>query len=208
MIDGEEVVSTTTSGSEYVIKVAGEYAEKTVQFVVDGNAAPGQVAWEAGEVTALDLNALSDVVGATEIELKPDEGTVTNVCGTGFTPYQKVMISFDGEEIAGAQAGGMGAFCTVLAPTTTVAGDYTVVASDNYGHSAEATFSVVAAQGLQGEKGEKGDTGDAGPAGPAGPEGDDGSDAGSTLGIVALIIAIIAVILAVVFGMRSKQPAA
>jgi len=209
MIDGEEAVSTTTSGSSYVIKVAGEYDGKTVQFVVgDGNAAPAQVAWEAGDVVALDLNAMSEAMGPTQIELKPAAGVATNVCGGGFTPYQTVAISFDGEEITSGQADGTGAFCAVLAPTTTEAGDYTVVANDGYGHSAEATFAVVAAQGPEGPAGAAGETGPAGPAGEAGEQGEDGSSAGSTLAIVALIIAIIAVILAIVFGMRSKQPAA
>ena len=209
MIDGEEVVSTITSGSSYIIKVAGEYAGKTIQFVVGAdNAGATGAAWEAGGVVELDLNAITEALGPTQLELKPTEGVATNVCGGGFTPYQKVTISFDGEEIATAEADANGAFCAVLVPTTTAAGDYAVAASDDYGQSANATFEVTAAQGPAGPAGEAGPAGAAGEAGPAGPAGDDGSDAGSTLGIVALIIAIIAVILAIVFGMRSKQPAA
>ena len=51
-IDGVEVGNdTTTSGSEYLIKVAGNYSGKTVVFTVGPDDAPAEtVLWEAGAI--------------------------------------------------------------------------------------------------------------------------------------------------------------
>ncbi len=208
MIDGEDVATTTTDGSDYSIKVAGDYAGKTVSFVVGDEMSPAtQAAWEAGKNTRLDLSAVSEA-GPVGLELMPAEGVATNVYGSGFTPYQQVTVTFDGNDVAVVTAGADGKFHAAVIPTTTEAGDYTVAASDSYERSAEASFTLTAAQGPEGPEGPQGPAGEEGPQGPPGAAGEDGDDASSVLGIVAIILAVIAVILAIVFGMRSKQPAA
>jgi len=235
MVDGEVMSSTTTEDSTYSIKVAGEeLAGKSVLFIVESDDATGSAevaAWEAGANKELDLNAISEVIGETKLTLKPSEGVATNVCGEGFTPYQPISITWNGQEISSTTASGNGQFCTAVIPPTNTAGNYVIAASDPQGRSDDATFKLGGAGGmvissvtvntispnepgsaeydsatgvltLNIPKGEQGN------AGPVGADGEDGSDASSVLGIVALIIAIIAVILAVVFGIRGKQPAA
>jgi hypothetical protein len=212
-VTGEYIIATQTqlADDEYVINVPGNYVGKSIEFTVEDGDNTGlaqTAAWTAGGYSKLDLVAYEVAIGNAQIVLKPTAGVATNACGTGFTPYRTVMISFAGEVVAKATADSNGAFCAGVIPTMTEVDEYTIEADDGF-RSADATFSLT---GVQGEKGDKGDTGEQGEQGLTGQKGDKGDDAAgssSALAIVALIIAVIAVILAVVFGIRGKQqPAA
>jgi len=218
MIDGVEVASVTTSGSDYSMYISGNFQGKAVEFTIGDEAlsASQTPTFVAGDNIMQDLTSVREATQPAAIKLTPSSGMFTAVSGEGFTPNAAVTITFDGDNVATATADTMGKFVALIVAPTTTEGTYTVVATDATGRTDDASFEVAAMEA--GSQGPKGDTGPAGPAGaagpkgdtgaagPAGPAGDDGSSAGTVLGIIAIIIAVIAVIL--VFVMKPKAPEA
>ena len=197
VIDGAEV-STTTNGSEYLIKVAGDYVGKTVVFTVGPDNAPAETAsWVAGAITKLNLNGISSTsppeLPDAAITLNPEEGLVTQVSGEGFIPNSSVTLTVGDEQAVTIKAGTNGSFIAVLVSPIQQAGTYTVTAAGAADRSAGAEFIVP---DLSGEPGADGDDG---AQGPQGPEGDTG---GTGMAVSALIIAIIAAILAILIAVR------
>jgi len=99
-------------------------------------------------------NAPTPIVAATtftlvelaSIKLTPPAGKIASslqVEGTWFTPMSAITVSFDGEEVATETAGITGAFTVTFAVPEVATGPYTVTATDSWGVSASATFTVV-----------------------------------------------------------------
>ena len=137
-----------------------------------------------GDVPTLFHNALLWSVPDTVLELTPDTGiAATTIVGSGgFAANSIITITWDGtpiptvpQQITTDAYGNFTAIITV--PTQNDPGTHVINATDEYGRSAEITFTVVDMTGPQGPQGEQGDTGsqgEQGATGPAGPQGETG----------------------------------
>jgi hypothetical protein len=116
----------------------------------------------------------------TYIVLAPPTGFASiTVVGSGFSDNSIVTITWDGTTIPSVPSpvttDATGNFTALISvPTPTAVGTHAIIATDESGNSATATFSVVnmtgpqGPAGLQGPQGPKGDKGDTGLQGPAG----------------------------------------
>ena len=202
---------------------------------------PSVVTPWTGDVPTLFHNALLWSVPDPVLELVPDTGfaSTTIVGSGGFAANSNITITWDGTPIPTVPqpitTDAYGNFTTIISvPTQNDPGPHVINATDEYGRSAVATFTVVdmtGPTGATGATGPKGDTGDTGPAGATGatgatgPKGDTG-DTGATgatgpkgdtgepgpAGEVSLIyvaapagLAVLAIAIAV-FAMIKKKP--
>lgn len=112
--------------------------------------------------------------------LVPDMGFAsTTIVGSGFSADSEITVTWDGTPIPTVPSplttDSDGNFTAIISvPTPNDPGAYTVKATDEIGHSAEATFTVVDMTGPKGETGPQGETGPAGATGPTGPTGPKG----------------------------------
>jgi hypothetical protein len=137
-----------------------------------------------GDVPTLFHNALLWTVPEPVLELVPDTGfAATTIVGSGgFAANSNITITWDGTPIPTVPqpitTDAYGNFTAIISvPTQNDPGTHVVNATDDYGRSAEITFTVVDMTGPQGPQGEQGDTGPAGATGatgPAGPQGETG----------------------------------
>ena len=164
-IDGVEVSdATTASGSEYLIKVTGNYSGKTVVFTVGPDDAPAETAaWEAGGTIKLDLNGIPSTAPPelpdASITLNPEEGLVTQVSGAGFIPNSSVTLTVGGEQVVTVTASADGSFVTVIVSPIQQAGTYTMAAVGVTDRSAEAMLTIPDLRGEPGIDGADGDQG-------------------------------------------------
>ncbi|MGD8506750.1 MAG: hypothetical protein PVF15_08830 [Candidatus Bathyarchaeota archaeon] len=121
------------------------------------------------------------------LNLVPDRGFAsTTIVGSGFSSSSTITVTWDGMPIPTVpnplitdSYGNFTAMITALTPNDP--GPHIVNATDEWGHSAWATFTVVDMTGLEGPEGPQGEIGpqgETGPAGLQGPKGDKG-DTGS-----------------------------
>ena len=151
------------------------------------------------------------------LELTPDTGfAATTIVGSGgFAANSIITITWDGtpvptvpQQITTDAYGNFTAIITV--PTQTASGAHVVNATDEYGRSAEITFTVVDMTGPTGATGATGSAGATGATGAAGPQGETGET--GPAGEVSLVyvaapigLSVLAIILAV-FVMLRKNP--
>jgi hypothetical protein len=110
------------------------------------------------------------------LELTPDSGfAATTIVGLGgFAANSNITITWDGTPIPTVPqliiTDAYGNFTAIISvPTQTALGTHMVNATDDYGRSAETTFTVV---DMTGPKGDTRDTGPAGATGATGPAGE------------------------------------
>jgi len=113
------------------------------------------------------------------LELVPDTGfaSTTIVGSGGFAANSNITITWDGTPIPTVPqlitTDEYGNFTAIISvPTQNDPGLHVINATDEYGRSAEITFTVV---DMTGPKGDKGDTGATGPAVATGPAGATGA---------------------------------
>mgnify|MGYP005840430109 CR=1 FL=1 len=110
-----------------------------------------------GDVPTLVHNALLWSVPERVLELVPNTGFAsTTIVGSGFVPNSKITITWDGTPIPTVPQPTTtdvdGNFTAIISvPTQTALGAHVVNATDEYGRSAWATFTVVNMTGPAGE---------------------------------------------------------
>jgi len=141
---------------------------------------PGPNQWE-GDVPTLVHNALLWTVPEPMLELVPDTGfaSTTIVGSGGFAANSNITITWDGTPIPTVPqlitTDEYGNFTAIISvPTQNDPGLHVINATDEYGRSAEITFTVVDMTGPKGDKGDTGATGPAGATGATGPQGPQG----------------------------------
>ncbi|MDY6911253.1 MAG: hypothetical protein SVM79_02710, partial [Chloroflexota bacterium] len=219
-------LTTTVSGGQYKLDIPNIIPTTPpvtvsdgshINFTVNGAMAAESGTWHSGIPNlGFNLTAIAappPAVGDAMISLSPDEGLLTTVSGTGFSPTTEVAFTWDGDAVVTVPATvtveSNGTFAAIVVAPAHVAGDYAIVVTDDTDRSAEATFTVITAEkgeaGAPGEQGMPGEQGQQGERGEPGEEGTAGSDAGNVIGIVAIILAVIAILLATVFRMRIRK---
>jgi hypothetical protein len=141
-----------------------------------------------GDVPTLFHNALLWAVPDPVLELVPDTGfaSTTIVGSGGFAANSKITITWDGTPIPTVPqlitTDEYGNFTAIISvPTQNDPGPHVINATDEYGRSAEITFTVVdmtgptGPQGAAGAAGSAGATGATGATGPQGPQGETGA---------------------------------
>jgi len=141
--------------------------------------------FEGEQVTTNNMMQVNVTITGV-LSLVPDTGFASTTLTGSLAPNSLVTVTWDGTEIPTVPSplvtneyGEFTAIISVLTPTEP--GPHTVVATDEMGNSAEATFTVVDMTGPQGEAGPQGPTGPTGltgpkgDTGPAGPKGDTGT---------------------------------
>lgn len=178
---------------------------------------PTQSAW-TGDVPTLIHNALVWSVPDPVLELVPAIGfaSTTIVGSGGFAANSKINITWGGtliptvpQEITTDEYGNFTAIITVLTPNAP--GIYLVNATDEFGRSGLATFTVVNMRGpagTDGAQGAQGATGETGAQGPKGDQGEQGLAGVVPMEYVAVLAvpSIIAIIVAVYALMKVRPP--
>ena len=150
--------------------------------------------WDWDGTKWVDVPEIKGLYHATlepEITLEPEEGiSVTILYGQYFIPGARISYTWDEEPIEiplGEQTVSPdGRIWAIIAVQTQgELGAHTVTATDEFGLTASATFTVLDMKGEKGDTGPTGATGatgDTGPEGPTGEKGDKGDtgDTGST----------------------------
>jgi len=112
--------------------------------------------------------------------LIPNTGfAATTIVGGRFAANSVVTVTWDGKPMITVpsplttdSSGNFTAIITVLTPTDP--GAHIIMAIDQQGVNASATFTVIDMRGPEGPQGDKGDKGDTGPQGQTGPQGERG----------------------------------
>jgi hypothetical protein len=175
---------TLTAGAELV----AEWNDTAPFVAIKGNVvgitlfpAPVVTPW-TGDVPTLVHNALLWSVPEPMLELVPNTGfaSTTIVGSGGFAGNSTITITWDGtliptvpQLITTDEYGNFTAIISVLTPT--IPGAHVVNATDEYGRSALATFTVVNMTGPRGATGATGATGPTGATGATGSTGSQGS---------------------------------
>lgn len=174
------------------------------------------------------------IKGFADLTLVPTTGfAATTIDASGFAPNAEITITWDGTPIPTVPStlttDASGSFTAIISvPTQNDPGNHTVNATDEYGNSAEVTFTVLdmtgpqgpqgeigpqgpqGATGPQGETGEQGATGPQGPQGPqgaTGPQGETGPSSEVPIEYVAVpVIPSIAAIALAIFALVRKKP--
>ena len=139
--------------------------------------------------------------------LVPDTGFAsTTIVGSGFSANSEITITWNGTSIPPVPSplttdsdGNFTAIISVLTPNDP--GTHIVKATDEKGHSAEATFTLVDMTGPEGPQGEQGETGPQGPQGEQGPAG-----AVPLWSVAAIAVPSIAAIFLATYAMIRKKP--
>ncbi|MBS7633520.1 collagen-like protein [Candidatus Bathyarchaeota archaeon] len=224
IMDGVSTISeqfrdnvTLTAGAELV----AEWSDGTPFVATKGSVVgitlfPPPSQW-TGDVPNLIHNALVWAVPQPVLALVPGTGfaSTTIVGSGGFASNSRITVTWDGTPIPTVPNtltsdlyGNFTAIISVLTPNEP--GSHIVNATDEYGRSAWAVFTVVDMTGPQGPQGPQGATGPQGPEGAAGPQGQQGETgpAGevSLVYIVAPIgLSVVAIILAA-YAVVKKKP--
>lgn len=210
MTSGAELVASWNDTDPFVA---------TKGHVVGMTLAP-QIGW-TGDVPTLVHNALLWSVQPV-LELVPDTGfaSTTIVGSGGFAGNSRIVnVTWDGVPIPTVPQvittdvyGNFTAIISVLTPNDP--GPHVVNATDEFGRSGWATFTVVDMTGPTGPQGEQGPTGpqgEQGATGPTGPEGEQGEQ--GPAGVVSVesvavvaIPSIVAIVVAVYALMKVRPP--
>jgi len=175
-----------------------------------------------GDVPTLVHNALMWSVPDPVLELVPATGfaSTTIVGSGGFAGNSRIInVTWDGTPIPTVPqviiTDIYGNFTAIISvPTPNAPGPHLVNATDEYGRSGWATFTVVDMTGPTGPQGEQGQTGPTGPqgaqgqTGPEGPQGETGPAGVVPMEYVAAtaVPSIIAIVLAVYALMKARPP--
>ncbi|MDH7564379.1 MAG: hypothetical protein QHH24_05835 [Candidatus Bathyarchaeota archaeon] len=217
---------TLTAGAELV----AEWSDGTPFVATKGSVVgitlfPSSLQW-TGDVPNLIHNALVWAVPQPALVLVPDTGFAsTTIMGSGgFAGNSRITVTWDGTPIPTVPNtltsdlyGNFTAIISVLTPNEP--GPHIVNATDEYGRSAWAVFTVVDMTGPQGPQGPQGATGPQGSQGPQGPQGPEGATGPQGLqgetgpaGEVSLVyivapigLSVVAIILAA-YAVAKKKP--
>lgn len=228
-VGGKTVATTATYGSQYAIRVTGDFPGRSVHFFIEtpeGSLWAGASSWEIDGDIRKDISACIDC-GVPEVTLQPAQGKTTRVCGSGFPADSYVTITWEAEKMLTVPTGDAGAFCTSVIPPTSVSGDYAILVTDRQGPSAVASFHLYGTD-LGGGTIDRLITTDLPPgtavsadydpatgrlelgipqgdAGPVGANGKSGRDGIAVMDIVSIILAVVAMILVLIFLLRPRQ---
>ena len=139
--DGDEV---DIESGDYRTDTDGEFQNTTI--IIPESIAGDHTITVIGEDS--DLEAEAEFTVEEELIINPDEGppgTEVTVTGTGFGNRSDVTIYFDGDEVETDRTSRYGSFTATFTVPALAPGKYDIEAEDDDDNTADADFTIIAA---------------------------------------------------------------